>query len=126
MAPTPQLRFSSWPVTIPGEFAQKRRGPGCAEWHPFPPPQEPQPGIALIEAVIARLILLSIGANCVLTRGSESWSATTDGFGDFWFDNLPDGTYTLTVEANGFKKKTFDTIDTEEDSVNLGDIPLAV
>ena len=67
-----------------------------------------------------------IGANCVLTRGSESWSATTDGFGDFWFDNLPDGTYTLTVEAKGFKKKTFDTIDTEEDSVNLGDIPLAV
>ncbi|MBN1459244.1 MAG: carboxypeptidase regulatory-like domain-containing protein, partial [Armatimonadetes bacterium] len=48
------------------------------------------------------------------------------GFGDFWFENLPDGSYTLTVEAKGFKKKTYDAINTEIDSVNLRDIALDV
>ena len=65
-----------------------------------------------------------IGANCTLKSGSDSWTATTDGFGDFWFQNLPDGSYSLTIEAAGFKKKSYDTINTTDNSVNLGDIAL--
>ena len=52
-------------------------------------------------------------------------TATTDGFGDFWFRGLADGaTYKLTIAATGFKTKTIDDISTEKD-VNLGDIALA-
>jgi len=65
-----------------------------------------------------------IGASCTLTNGSDKWTATTDGFGDFWFKDLPDGAYKLTIEAKGYKTKGYDTINTEKDSVNLGDIAL--
>jgi Fe-S-cluster-containing dehydrogenase component len=62
------------------------------------------------------------GATCTLT-GDENGSITTDFFGDFWFDGLSVGTYSLKIEANG-KTKTFDSISTVTD-VNLGDIPLS-
>ena len=67
-----------------------------------------------------------IGATCTLTGGKgEAQTATTDGFGDFWFRGLADdATYKLTIAAKGFKDKTFDAISTEKD-VNLGDIALA-
>jgi Fe-S-cluster-containing dehydrogenase component len=63
-----------------------------------------------------------VGATCTLS-GDGSGSVTTDHFGDFWFEDLGVGTYTLKIEANG-KSKTFDSISTEKD-VNLGDIPLS-
>jgi Fe-S-cluster-containing dehydrogenase component len=63
-----------------------------------------------------------IGANCTLS-GDSSGNVTTNHFGDFWFENLDIGTYSLKIEANG-KSKTFDLISTEKD-VNLGDIPLS-
>ena len=63
-----------------------------------------------------------IGATCTLS-GSSNGTATTNHFGDFWFEDLGVGTYTLKIEANG-KSKTFDSISTEKD-VNLGDIPLS-
>ena len=51
-------------------------------------------------------------------------TATTDGFGDFWFEGLEVGKYSLKIEAKGFAAKTIDSISTEKD-VNLGDIPLS-
>ena len=50
------------------------------------------------------------GATCTLTGGDgATCTATTDGFGDFWFRGLADGaTYTLTIAATGFKTKTID------------------
>ena len=66
-----------------------------------------------------------IGATCTLTgpKAGKKATATTDGFGDFWFHGLADGTYSLKIEAKGFAAKKFDKISTEKD-VNLGDIPL--
>ncbi len=67
-----------------------------------------------------------IGATCTLTgpKASKKATTTTDGFGDFWFQGLADGLYSLKIDAKGFATKTFDKISTEKD-VNLGDIPLA-
>ena len=66
-----------------------------------------------------------IGATCSLSgNGSKKLSATTDGFGDFWFEGLKEGTYSLTIEAKGFPSKTITKISTEKD-VNLGDIALS-
>jgi len=63
-----------------------------------------------------------IGAQCTLS-GASSGTATTDEFGDFWFEGLPTGTFSLTISAVG-KTKTISDISTEKD-VNLGDIPLS-
>jgi hypothetical protein len=48
----------------------------------------------------------------------------TDTYGDFWFKDLAVGSYSVSVEAEGFKGKYFSALDTALD-VNLGDIPLA-
>lgn len=65
------------------------------------------------------------GAKATLTnsKSGEECTATTDVFGDFWFENLEVGTFSLKIEADGFKPKAIDNIRTEKD-VNLGDIPL--
>ena len=63
-----------------------------------------------------------IGATCTLS-GDGTGTATTDDFGDFWFEGLKVGTFSLEIEAAG-KTKTIDSISTEKD-VNLGDIPLS-
>jgi tetrathionate reductase subunit B len=63
------------------------------------------------------------GAVCTLKHGSKTFKKETDGFGDFWFEGLAEGTYSLTIEAKGFPSKTFNAISTEKD-VNLGDIAL--
>jgi Fe-S-cluster-containing dehydrogenase component len=62
-------------------------------------------------------------ATCTLTGEGGPFTATTDSFGDFWFEGLAVGTFSLKIEANG-KTKNFDSIDTEKD-VNLGDIALS-
>lgn len=62
-----------------------------------------------------------IGATCTLS-GDGNGTATTDDFGDFWFEGLQVGTFSLTIEADG-KTKTIADISTEKD-VNLGDIAL--
>ncbi len=61
-------------------------------------------------------------ALCVLTCDDKTYETRTDFFGDFWFKNLPAGTYKLAISPAGFKAKTFDNIDLTE-SVNIGDIP---
>jgi len=55
--------------------------------------------------------------------GGEVRVAETDGFGDFWFEDLPVAEYALTIEAEGFRVETVETIRTDAD-VNLGDIAL--
>jgi Fe-S-cluster-containing dehydrogenase component len=63
-----------------------------------------------------------IGAKCTLS-GDGSDTATTDSYGDFWFEGLEVGTFSLTIEADGYTAKTIDNISTEKD-VNLGDMQL--
>ncbi len=62
-----------------------------------------------------------IGATCTLS-GASSATTATDGFGDFWFEGLAVGTFSLTIAADG-KTKTIDAISTEKD-VSLEDIAL--
>jgi Fe-S-cluster-containing dehydrogenase component len=63
-----------------------------------------------------------IGGTCTLS-GDGSGTTTTDDFGDFWFEGLAVGTFSVTIEADG-KTKTISNISTEND-VNLGDIALS-
>jgi len=63
-------------------------------------------------------------AVCTLTDAKgKDYTTKTDGFGDFWFQGLDIGTYSLKIEAKGFPNKTIKAINTEKD-VNLGDIAL--
>jgi len=62
-------------------------------------------------------------AECTLIGGGINLTVKTDGFGDFWFDNLPVSTFSLKISANGFEVNNLNNINTEHD-VNLGDIPL--
>ncbi len=62
-------------------------------------------------------------ATCTLSGDNVSYIAVTDTYGDFWFEGLKTGTYSLKINAAGFTAKTIDKIETEKD-INLGDIPL--
>ena len=65
-----------------------------------------------------------IGAACTLTEASgKTFTAPTNHFGDFWFEDLPDGKFKLEIKADG-KAKTIDDLDTSAADINLGDIPL--
>jgi len=65
-----------------------------------------------------------IGGCVTLTAADGNVSKIkTDHFGDFWFENLPDGKFKLEIEADG-KTKLFDNLDTAVADINLGDIPL--
>lgn len=65
---------------------------------------------------------VTIGATCTLS-GDSTGTTTTDEFGDFWFEGLAEGTFSLEIEADG-KTKTISDINTKKD-VNLGDIDLS-
>jgi Fe-S-cluster-containing dehydrogenase component len=62
-----------------------------------------------------------VGAQCALSDGRQT---LTDDFGDFWFHNLPEGTYDVTITAPGYARRTFSAVSTQGQDVNLGDIPL--
>jgi tetrathionate reductase subunit B len=65
-----------------------------------------------------------IGASCVLTDShGTTLETTTDDFGDFWFEDLKEGRFSLEINADG-KVKSFAALDTREKDINLGDIPL--
>lgn len=65
------------------------------------------------------------GALCRLKPAKGAQQETeTDIFGDFWFKELPAGVYDLTIEAEGFEPLSFTALDTEKDSINLGDRPM--
>jgi ferredoxin len=63
------------------------------------------------------------GADCTLSSGDKKLMVKTDSYGDFWFEGLEEGVFSLKIEADG-QSKTIDSISTEKD-VNLGDIPLS-
>jgi Fe-S-cluster-containing dehydrogenase component len=66
-----------------------------------------------------------IGATCTLTdvNSGETFTTTTDDFGDFWFRGLKDKcAFTLTLEKDG-KTKSIDNVTTHID-LSLGDIPM--
>jgi tetrathionate reductase subunit B len=68
-----------------------------------------------------------IGAKCTLkdTDSAETFTTTTDNFGDFWFRGLKDDrAFTLTLEKDG-KTKTIDDVTTDID-LSLGDIPMEI
>lgn len=64
-----------------------------------------------------------IGGDLKLTGEGKTYTAKSDHFGDFWFEDLPDGNYKLEINANG-KSKVIDGIDATELDINLGDIPM--
>jgi Fe-S-cluster-containing dehydrogenase component len=66
-----------------------------------------------------------VGAICTLSDvgSGDRFTATTDGFGDFWFDGLKVGDFSLKIAKDG-KSRTLGPINTKKDA-NLGEIPLS-
>jgi Fe-S-cluster-containing dehydrogenase component len=56
--------------------------------------------------------------------GKEVASAKTDVYGDFWFEGLKVGTYSVKVEKSGYLPREITGISTEKD-VNIGDLELS-
>ena len=56
-------------------------------------------------------------------KTGEKFTAKTNNYGDFWMEGLEVGTYSLTIEKEGYYPKEIKSISTEKD-VNLGDIKL--
>jgi len=54
----------------------------------------------------------------------EKVAATTDNYGDFWLKDLPDGTYTLLIEKEGYLTQKLGPVDATLEDQNLGDIVL--
>jgi tetrathionate reductase subunit B len=65
---------------------------------------------------------VAIGAVCTLTGEGQNFTLKTNHWGDFWFDGLKTGNYSLTIK-HGSRTKTIPDISTEKD-VGLGDIAL--
>ena len=63
------------------------------------------------------------GATVTLTGASQTLTQTTNDWGDFWFEGLAVGNYTVKIDKAP-KTKTIANISTQKD-VGLGDIPLA-
>ena len=64
-----------------------------------------------------------IGAACTLSGTGGPFTATTDAFGDFWFEGLPAADFSLTIESAG--KTVTITVSTKEQDKGLGDIALS-
>jgi Fe-S-cluster-containing dehydrogenase component len=64
-----------------------------------------------------------IGATCTLTGDGGPYSTVTDEFGDFWFDGLASGDYSLKIEKDS-KTKTL-SVSTKEKDIGLGDISIS-
>jgi hypothetical protein len=46
-------------------------------------------------------------ATCTLTgKKGTVFTTSTDGFGDFWFEDLDEDTYSLKIEATGYTIQT--------------------
>jgi tetrathionate reductase subunit B len=69
------------------------------------------------EIVEAAALLLS-------AADGRTRETTSNGWGDFWFEDLPRGTYNLEIRAQGYPPKSFIGVSTTENSVNLGDVAL--
>ena len=67
--------------------------------------------------------VVAIGATCTLS-GDASDTTTTDMWGDFWFEGLQPGNYSVSIELAGVGAATRD-VDVTAKDVGLGDIPLS-
>jgi Fe-S-cluster-containing dehydrogenase component len=56
------------------------------------------------------------------TDTGETYTATSDNYGDFWLRHLPDGTHTLLLEKPGYLTQKLGPIDATQKDQNLGDI----
>ncbi len=67
-----------------------------------------------------------IGAELTLTsqETGKSTAVKTDSFGDFWFNDLEEGSFTLLIVKDGYTQKSIETSTTIQD-INLGDIPIS-
>lgn len=61
------------------------------------------------------------GAKITLSGAADAVTES-DEFGDFWFRRLDAGTYTVTIEAEGYEPETREVV--LEKSLNIGDFPL--
>ena len=62
------------------------------------------------------------GATVTITNGTDTYTDTTNSWGDFWIDELAEDEWTVTIEGAG-KEKTL-TVSTVEKDRGLGDIAL--
>ena len=61
------------------------------------------------------------GAKVTLS-GDAEMTVESDEFGDFWFKRIDEGSYVVTVEAEGYETETREI--SLEKSLNMGDIPM--
>jgi uncharacterized surface anchored protein len=66
------------------------------------------------------------GASVTLkdAKGKKVASAKTDNFGDFWFEGLKVGKYSLNIEKPGYLPRELKDISTDKD-INVGDLELS-
>lgn len=64
-----------------------------------------------------------IGAECTLRGDGKEYKTETDSYGDFWFRDLPETEFSLTIEQPGFEPLLYEKLDTHND-INLGDVPM--
>jgi tetrathionate reductase subunit B len=57
------------------------------------------------------------------SKGKKVAALKTDNFGDFWFERMEPGTYSLKIEKVGYLPRNIDSIDASKD-INVGDIEL--
>ncbi len=67
-----------------------------------------------------------IDANCALTEiaSGKTLNTKSDNYGDFWFEGLKDAKFNLQIKKDS-KVESFAGLDTSEEDINLGDIPLS-
>ena len=53
----------------------------------------------------------------------KKFTVKTDNFGDFWFERMEPGTYSLVIEKTGYLPRKVESIDASKD-VNVGDLEL--
>ncbi len=59
----------------------------------------------------------------LISSSGKKSTLKTDNFGDFWFERMPPGAYSLKIEKAGYLPRNIDSIDASKD-VNVGDIEL--
>jgi Fe-S-cluster-containing dehydrogenase component len=64
-----------------------------------------------------------VGATCNLSGDAGSGTVVTDGFGDFWFEGLDKGEFSITIENEGITKTLNGT--TSDKDVGLGYIDIS-
>jgi tetrathionate reductase subunit B len=65
-------------------------------------------------------------ATATLTHmgNGKKYVTKTDGYGDFWFKELEDSTYSLLIEKKGYYSQKIGSIDVTKIDMNVGDIKL--